>query len=380
MVNIAWILFFVFFPLIILLLCNRFKIMNRIGPVVLAYVFGLIIGNTDILPGSFENIQNILTMVTIPLALPLLLFSSDLKRWLHLAPRALISMIAGLVSVVIMVFIGTFWFGDKIPDAWKVGGMLIGVYSGGTPNLGAIKTALDVNPDIFIMTHTYDLILSAIFLLFLMTVGKKVFSFILPAFFGESKGDGEEYDFNGKELFWGLHKKYYTVSLLKGFGLAVLIFAFGGGLSLILPESIQMTVVILTITSLGILFSLVPSINKLEKTYELGMYFILIFSLTVASMADISQLTKISHSLFYFVALAVFGSLIVHVFLSRIFNIDTDTVIVTSTALICSPPFVPVVAGAINNRQVILSGISVGIIGFAIGNYLGIFIAYLLKF
>ncbi|MFW5657340.1 MAG: DUF819 family protein, partial [Bacteroidota bacterium] len=56
-----------------------------------------------------------------------------------------------------------------------------------------------------------------------------------------------------------------------------------------------------------------------------------------------------------------------------------DTVMVTSSALICSPPFVPMIAGAINNKEVIVSGLTVGIVGYAIGNYLGVGVAYLLR-
>lgn len=77
--------------------------------------------------------------------------------------------------------------------------------------------------------------------------------------------------------------------------------------------------------------------------------------------------------------MAVFGTLFLHVLFSKLFHIDADTVIITSTALICSPPFVPVVAGALKNREVIVSGLTVGIIGYAIGNYLGYFIVQILR-
>jgi uncharacterized membrane protein len=140
-----------------------------------------------------------------------------------------------------------------------------------------------------------------------------------------------------------------------------------------------MVVVILTITTLGIAGSFVPAINKIDKTFELGMYFILIFSLVVASMADISKFANISPALFFYVTLAVFGSLLLHVLFSKIFSIDADTTVITSTALICSPPFVPVIAGALKNKEIIVSGLTVGIIGYAVGNYLGITMGYLLR-
>ena len=109
------------------------------------------------------------------------------------------------------------------------------------------------------------------------------------------------------------------------------------------------------------------------------MYLILIFCITVASQATVNMLANISVSLFYYVGFAMYGAFILQVILSKIFKIDTDTVIISSSALILSPPFVPVVAGALKNREVILTGLVVGIAGFAVGNYLGVLVAYFLR-
>jgi uncharacterized membrane protein len=96
-------------------------------------------------------------------------------------------------------------------------------------------------------------------------------------------------------------------------------------------------------------------------------------------MVDITALGGKTPTLFSYLSLVVFGSLFLHVLFARIFKIDSDTVIVTSTALICSPPFVPVVAGALKNREIVVSGLTVGIVGYAIGNYLGFLVAEMLK-
>jgi len=136
--------------------------------------------------------------------------------------------------------------------------------------------------------------------------------------------------------------------------------------------------VILLITTLGMLGSAVPSLRKTPYSFELGMYLILVFSVTVSSMVNINEMIHASPQLILYIMLVVFGSLILHVILARMFKIDADTVLITSTALICSPPFVPVVAGAINNKSLIIPGLSVGIIGYAVGNYLGFIVAELL--
>jgi len=73
------------------------------------------------------------------------------------------------------------------------------------------------------------------------------------------------------------------------------------------------------------------------------------------------------------------GSLFFQVLFSRLFKIDTDTTIIASAAFIFSAPFVPTVANALRNKEIILSGITIGIIGYATGNFLGITLAYFLK-
>jgi uncharacterized membrane protein len=150
-------------------------------------------------------------------------------------------------------------------------------------------------------------------------------------------------------------------------------------LSMLVPKEMLMVVVILTITTLGILASMIPAINRIDKTFESGMYLILIFSIVVASMADVRNFAGLTPGLFAYISMAVFGSLFLHVLLSKLFKVDSDTTMITSVAFICSPPFVPVIAGALGNRHIMVSGITIGIIGYAIGNYLGFLVANLLR-
>jgi uncharacterized membrane protein len=75
----------------------------------------------------------------------------------------------------------------------------------------------------------------------------------------------------------------------------------------------------------------------------------------------------------------MFGSHILHAVIARFFKIDADTVIISGSALICSPPFVPVVAASLKNRDVIMTGLAVGIAGYAVGNFLGVMVAGILN-
>jgi uncharacterized membrane protein len=414
------VLFYFTFPLVIIYLCKRWSILKKLGSIVLAYGFGLILGSIGILPqgsnayhlalqgraaipdtelkplldsgtisqgdnyvNSIASAQDMLVSVIVPLAFPLLLFSLNIKRWLRFAKEGFISMILALISVTVIVSSGYFIFKNVVPDSWKVAGMLVGVYTGGTPNLVSLKVALGVDPNLFVMTSTYDMIVGAITIIFFITIGPKIFRSILPPF--KHQGDTGVTDEMIQEAesfedYSGMFRKNRILPLLKALGIAVLIFLISFMISLLLPKDSQMVVVILSITTLAILASLINRINRIEKSFQLGMYFILVFSFVVASMADLSVIFSIGFlGLFAYISYAYFGTLILHILLSKIFKVNADDFLITTTAFVFSPPFVPVVAGALKNKDVIITGITVGIIGYVIGNYLGVGLGYFLK-
>ena len=117
--------------------------------------------------------------------------------------------------------------------------------------------------------------------------------------------------------------------------------------------------------------------RALPKTFELGMFFILIFSVVVASKFDIHAL-KGSLQILWFILFVMITSIILHVIICKIFKVEGDLFTVGHISLLCSPPFVPPIVEALGNRKVLLSGIVIGLAGYAAGNYLGVLIAWLL--
>ncbi|MCF6238748.1 MAG: DUF819 family protein [Candidatus Marinimicrobia bacterium] len=371
--------FYFSMPVVILWLCHRYPLVDKIGAVIMAYFFGILLGNSGLLaPGTVE-LQDTLSGVTVALALPILLFSLDVRAWLNSAGKAILSMLGATVLVVGVAGFGAWLIRYSVAEAWQFGGMAIGLYTGGTPNLAAIKTALNVDSTRFIMMHTYDAVNGIIYLLFVMSVGQRVFNRFLPKFQATGivmKGSGENEDINS---YVGIFRKQIVLGLLAALGLSLLILGISFGLSQLIPQEFSTAVIMLMITSLGIAGSFSEKIRTIPKTFQFGMYIILVFSLIVGSMANLEQLVNINWSLMFFVNFVVFGTMAFHAVFCKIFKIDTDTFLITSVAAVCSPPFVPVVAKALNNKEVILSGLTTGIIGYAIGNYLGIAFAYVFR-
>jgi uncharacterized membrane protein len=324
--------------------------------------------------------------IVIPLAFPLLIFSLNIKKWLRYARKGFISVALALLAGIIMVPAGFFIFRNHIPESWKLAGMFVGIYTGGTPNFVSLKMALDVDPSLFLIVSTYDMVVGAFLVLFYITVAPRLFRFILPPFQSSQKDAPADINNNIHDIttdyedFSGIFKKGRFVPLLGALGLSIIIFAASFGLSLLLPGIPNNVVIILSITTLAILASLIKYLNRIEKTFQIGMYLIVVFSLVIASMADLRVMFNIGmFQLILFITWCYFGSLFLHIILAYIFRIDSDNFLITSAAFIFSPPFVPMVAGALKNKDVIITGITGGILGYILGNYFGIALAYFLK-
>ena len=398
MIQILSLLFYFTFPCLIIYLCRKSSIMNKIVEILLLYIVGILLSNLVVFPlglgDSLKGIQDALTSVTILLAFPMILFGCDFKNWK--LKKAIIALCIGLVSVVVVDVIGFYIFNDNQTGFEKIAGLLVGVYTGGTPNLASLKIALDVNAETYIFVHTFDIIISFFYLVFLMSVGIKVFRFFLSHKVTKSQScqDSSEQCRDVTPVasknndvtpvasaYSGIFTKKHFTKTLGALGLAILIIGVGMGISLLISGKVDnMLVLILTMTTLSIAASFLPFVRKMEKSYDAGMYLVLIFSLVVASMVDITAIDyRAGANIIAYIAFVIFCSLILSIMLSKIFKVDSDTMVITSVALINSPLFVPMIAESMKNKKVIITGITVGVIGYAVGNYLGIIVTQLLR-
>ena len=373
--NILVILFFLLSPACVLWLCRRIPVLDKIGPVLILYIVGIIFGNI-FHPSGMAGIQEVLSSATVPLAIPLMLFSCTFQR--SKTRSQLIALLLGLAAVTLSVLAGYFLFGRNIEDGAKIGGMLTGVYTGGTINLASLKVMLDVPEETFILLNSFDMAISFLYLTFLLSVGIRLFRRWLPVEASEADQDVKGPDKD--QPFKGLFTKQGLRDALFLLGVDALIMGVSAGLGLLAGDGAFMTVLILSLTTLGIAASFWKPIKNRKHGYDIGMYCIYVFSVVVASMADLRSLS-ISGSLnmLGYLTFVIFFSLLLEVLSAKPLKVDADTMTVSSVAYICSPPFVPMMAAAMKNKSVLAGGLSVGVVGYAVGNYLGFLIARLLE-
>ncbi|WP_224366098.1 DUF819 family protein [Hyalangium versicolor] len=362
------------FPAVALWAGERYRAAKFFGPVTLCYVAGILVAN---LPGVrlSEAASMRVSEAAVPLAIPLLLFSSDVRQWPRLARSLLISFVLACFAAVFSAGLVGWFFRGQTDEWWKIAGMLVGVYVGGTANMAAIGRVLEARSETFVLLNAADLIAGGVYLIFLLTFAQRLFLRFMRPF--TAAPHHEAFEHPGEQLSgWTRH---HLGDMGRGFGLAVLIAAVAVGGTVLAFGKLEASPALLGITTLGIAASLSQRVRSLAGTYELGEYLLLIFCVAMGSLADARVLGGGSTSLVLFVWGVMGLAIVVHTALSALLRIDADSTLICSTATIYGPAQIGPVAAALKNRALVGPGLTLGLAGIALGNYLGLLTAWGLR-
>ena len=374
---------FCLLPAGVLWLCRRYTLLDKLGPIMILYGLGILIGNIGWHPAEMPVAQEIATSASIPLAIPMMLFAC--RFTLSEASLQLRVCISGFLAVFISVVMGYLLFGRYIPEGAEIGGIMSGMYTGGMLNAAALQQIFRVEEQAYVIMCSYDIVVSFLYLVFLVSVGFKFFRWL----YGErkttklSEEDRAELERQIAEQKRnpdeGLWSKEGMRELAKIVGVTLLLVALSALATLPFPSEWFMVIFILVLSTLGVVCSFFKPIRALNRSFDIGMYLIYIFSVAMASMADFSKLNIADGAnQIAFLCIAVFGSLVLHALLCRLMRVDADSMVASSVAFVNSPPFVPMMVVAMKNKRVLIVGLGAGIVGYALGNHFGVLMATLL--
>jgi uncharacterized membrane protein len=382
--SILVVLIFCLAPALVLWLCRRYPWLDKLGPIIILYAMGIIIGNLPFKPTAMATIQDITTSAAVPLAIPMMLFGCTFTRS-ELSKQVRV-IVSGFLSVAIAVAIGYVFFGKHIAEGEQIGGIMSGMYTGGMVNAAAIQAIFKVDHDRYMLMCSYDIIISFLYLVFLVSVGYKLFRWLYKEKRNTTLSESEKRELdeqiaqNKRNPYEGLWTAEGLQELGKIVSITVLIIGISFAATIPFDEGLFMTIFILMISTLGVACSFIKPVRNMKRSFDIGMYLIYIFSIAMASMADFSKFNfSEGVNLIYYLTIAVFGSLVLHAIFCRLMRIDADTMVVSSVSFINSPPFVPMMVAALKNKSVLIVGIGAGIVGYAVGNHFGVLMAKLLE-
>ncbi len=388
-------------PIGMVVLTRKNKILATLGAIALCYIAGFILSSLGYLALPYDKeITETIAYVLVALSIPLILFSIDLKQVKNLARNTIVGFSLCIVSVVIVSIVMFLITRSSIENAHSIYSMIIGLYTGGTPNLNAIGALFNAGQDIISAANISDTIIGGLYFLFLISpLSIKLYTKVLdgkkskninniskPQELGSEGEQGEENNLpaldaqeisqtasNDYKFGFSIKDKKSVLKLMGTFGLAVLCLGVGAVLELLIEGTIgsNLIYILLSVSILGIVMSFIKPVREVKGTYTLGMYLILMFSIALSMSIDWSVfLSGILPTMGLF-AISQVLVIALHLLLCKIFKVDSGSAIITSTAGVYGPPFIAPVAKASGRKDLIAPGVICGALGLAIGTILG---------
>jgi uncharacterized membrane protein len=368
----------VFLPALVQRFVQRWKIDRVLSDVVVCYLVGIVFASTKAYWWPSEHLEashqlsKTFAEVSVLLAIPILLMINPARQWLSHTGEMLKAFLVGVLCVAFWSGCMGWFYQQRLEEAHLAAGMLAGVFTGGTPNMVAVHKALGGSENLFIMVNAADTLCSGLYVIFLTSFGKRFFSLFLPS---KERAALDLIVLEEKRSVpWALRWSAAWKTTL----LAMVVVALSVVLGSLFPDDKgqpNQLVVMLSLSTLGVLASFSPKVTALSAADAWAHYLLLIFAMSAGALADFGEVLVKGGVYVQFTALVLFGMLILYFGLARLLRLDRDTCILASTAAIFGPPFVSQVGAAIKAEGLIPAGVAMGVLGLALGNYVGLLTA-----
>lgn len=365
---------------------QKFVLTKWLGTIGTAYVLGILVSLilylfniSGIAISLNQDVGEITSHVAITLAIPLLLFGANIKAASKLSKTVLISFGSLILSALIVATLVNYLFANQYENGSVISAMAIGMYTGGTPNFNAIGKMFFLDNQIIALANLSDMMIGSIFYLFLLTLAKPFFKLFLKETKDHHYQNAElkventdSYDTKGfkfsKDLFKAIGISFIGVLISATLGLAVWIIL---GMEDGRMNDYLVPIMLIGVTLYGIIISLKSKMHEVKYTNVLGQYMILVFSFALASSIDLTKIGSTLVPTLIILGTITLGTAILHLIISSFLKTDVDCAIITLTAGIYGPAFIPAVTKQIKNESLTVPGLIIGSIGYAVGTFLG---------
>lgn len=358
----------------------RHRLFKHIGSVLIVIIAAAIIANLGLIPSSLNppQLYDGIFQYAAPLGIFFLLLDVRLKDLRLAGPPMLAMFLVGAAATATAAVIGYKILAPQhhIDLAPAVAGMYTGTYTGGSANLNAIALAYGVNKDgiLYAAINAVDNILTTIWIVLTLVLPK-----FLNRYFPREKSippQAEKTSADANMSIRGDAIALVDIAALLALGLASLFLSFK------VNESLAWMPSIVVLTTLALILAQLPFVQKLRGSRTLGYLLIMLFLAVIGAYCDFEALANagtLAAVLLVWVTIIVFlhGAIIFTV--GGLFKQDWDLVSIASNANIGGATSAPVCAASLGRSDLQLPGLLAGTVGNAIGTYLGIIVAEILK-
>ena len=262
-------------------------------------------------------------------------------------------------------------------ESWKLAGPYTGTFVGGSLNFFALWQGLEIdNPDLLAAANAVDnLTLFPLYACWMLIptflAGRYLVSKRWQVHFdddGAAPGDDAAPAAAKPRL---VPAQVATLCFLAVGVMAASDWLKANVVDLVLPELPS----ILIVTTLALILGQLPPVRELEGAWEIGDLAFYLFFAAVGALIDFYLAVILSPILFLYVVVIMAVHMVVLFGGGRLLRMDVGVLTIASVATKAGPALVAPVAETKGWRHLILPGIIVAMLGYAIGNYVGYAVA-----
>lgn len=359
------------------------KWLGKVSGILVTMILMSLLSMSGIIPVASDSTikveaYNLVFEYFIPIAIPLMLLGSSLKRIIKEGGKLLIAFIIGAVGVVLGSFIA-FYLIDLGSNSGNAAGVIAATLIGGSMNFIATGEILNFSTHpLFSATIAVDNFAANAYILLLFAIPSMKF---LASLFVRSNVNNT---YNNKITD---ENKTYQLSIER-IALSVLIAVSVAALGNIISEKIgtlfstrmSMSILIITILSVFIANIIPQTLKKLEDTaFTIGLWLMYIFLAVIGASTNLADMLSVGPSVLGFYLVIMFVHLLLLLATAKLFKLDVYEIIISSAANIMGPSVAAPMAASLGQKKLITPGILVGILGYVIGTFIGVAIAMILS-
>lgn len=346
--------------------------LSKVGASLLAILFGAVLSNTGLVPAASPVYDTIAGPVT-SLAIAWLLLSVNIADVRLAGPRMLGAFTLALVGTTVGAFLAALLFAGRLGDSgWRLAGTLTGTYSGGSVNFVAVSRAVELPGSLFAGTVAADNLMTAVWMgatLLLPVWLRRWYPAEVPADTGVSSDDEE----SQHPFFEAVRISTLDLSLLLGIGFALVAGATWAA------DWVPRMPAVLWLTTFALLLGHWGPVRRISGGMQLGTLALHFFFVVIGIFSRVEAIVAVGATVFLFTAVVVGVHGLVVYGVGRVLGFDLGTLSVASQAAVGGPSSAIALAAAREWKGLLLPGMVVGLLGYALGNYLGLGVAYAVR-
>lgn len=354
--------------------CERFPWGRKYSGVMLLITAAIVLANLRIIPTK-APVYDVVWDYLVPIAIPLLLFEADLKRIIKESGPTLIAFVIGSATVVAGVVIGVFLFDLGTKEA-ELAGIFTGTYIGGGLNFAAVAeaTGMQESTSLAAAIAADQVITNLHFLLIILIPGIAWIANRYPTHHMDNAVVFSKESDGAVHRIADLSVAGLAFSLALAFALAAI-----GKVIADLVGIPDYSILVITLLALMTATLLPKQVKRLSGYRESGNVLMFIFLASNGAGADIWELIEIAPILFLFAGVIIVVHLVLLFALGKLLRLDLAELAMASAVCIGGPASAPALASAKGWRDLLLPGLLLGSLGYAIGSFIGVSVTEFLR-